>query len=180
MGFGVRQFELTLMHRMRDLNADRVEDSLARMRASRAELRAAHTQWTKMLHSPRAPKGAPGLRRLLGTPCYQGEKLIGSLTCDVTRWVLPSWPDLAFEVLSGPDGEVWNEWFVRPSGARRLTFADLVPWRCVVADVGAGFPSAVQGEGAAPHHWVVDFTHDGEGYRARFIYGLLQRLDRRD
>lgn len=176
MGFGVRQFELALMHRMRDLNPARVEDAIEAMGASRAELRAAHTQWTRMAYSGRAPKGRAALRMALGPPSYRGAQPFGSLTCEVSRWVLPSWPGLAFEVLAGPGGEVWNQWFVRPGGDRRLSFADLVPWTCVVADVAASFPGAAQQEGAAPHHWAVDFAGEGGRRRALFVYGLYQRL----
>ncbi|GGO66949.1 hypothetical protein GCM10012289_22270 [Nonomuraea cavernae] len=178
MGFGVRQFELTLMHRMRDLNAERVEDALGDMGASRAEVRAAHARWTRRAWSARAPKGRAALRTALGPPAYEGTRPIGSVTCRVARWALPSWPGLEFELLSGPGGEVWNQWFVRPGGDRALAFDDLVPWRCVVGDVGTSFPGASQREGAAPHHWAVDFVHEGTDYRALFVYGLFQRLDR--
>ncbi|MFI6602172.1 hypothetical protein ACIBHX_38480 [Nonomuraea sp. NPDC050536] len=178
MGFGVRQFELTLMHRMRDLNPERVEDALAEMRATRAELRAAHSLWTRMSYSRSAPKGVSALRMALGPPTYRGAKPAGSLTCELARWHLPSWPGLEFEALLGPGGDLWNQWFVRPVPLRRLSFAALVPWRCVVGDVAAAFPDATQLEGSAPHHWSVDFTHDGAPHRARFIYGLLQRVDR--
>ncbi|MEW1846150.1 hypothetical protein AB0392_50050 [Nonomuraea angiospora] len=170
----MRQFELSLMHRMRDLNPERVEDALRVMGATRAELRAAHAQWTRMLHSPRAPKT---LRPLLGRPAYEGTTAVGILTCGVSRWALPSWPGLEFEVLSGPGGETWNQWFVRPGEPRTLSFAELAPWSCVVADVAASFPGAVHLEGQAPHHWAVGFGHGGAAYRARFVYGLCQRID---
>ncbi|MEV4397827.1 hypothetical protein [Nonomuraea sp. NPDC049607] len=176
MRFGVRQFELALMHRMRDLNPQRVEQALADVDASRAELRAAHTHWTRLAHSATAPKGRAALRMALGPPAYAGTTPFGSLTCDVTRWRLPSWPELEFEALTGPGGEVWNLWFVRPGGDRRLSFADLTPWECVVADVGASFPVSAQGEGSAPHHWAVDFACAGTPRRALFVYGLYQRL----
>ncbi|MFB4274348.1 MULTISPECIES: hypothetical protein [unclassified Nonomuraea] len=176
MAFGVREFELALMHRMRDLNPARVEEALRDMGASRAELREAHAHWTRLAHAPRAPKGAAALRMALGPAPYRGRRPAGSLTCDVLRWPLPSWPGLEFEALVGPGGEVWNQWFVRPAGAAALTFADLTPWTCVVADLGASFPGAVQIEGPAPHHWTVDFPHDGVTYRARFVYGLHQVL----
>ncbi|GGT05396.1 hypothetical protein ACFFV7_40615 [Nonomuraea spiralis] len=176
MRFGVREFELALMHRMRDLNPLRVEQALADLDATRAELRAAHTHWTRLAHSATAPKGRAALRMALGPPPYAGTAEFGSLTCDVARWRLPSWPELEFEALTGPGGEVWNLWFVRPGGGRTVSFADLTPWGCVVADVAAGFPGSAQGEGSAPHHWAVDFTHDGTPRRALFVYGLYQRL----
>ncbi|SDH08847.1 hypothetical protein [Nonomuraea jiangxiensis] len=175
MGFGVREFELALLHRMRDLNAERVEVALGELGASRAEVRAAHAHWTRILH---ASRGRAGLGRVLGRPAHRDVTVIGSLTCDVARWELPSWPGLQFEVLYGPGREVWNQWFVRPGGAARLAFADLAPWGCVVGDVAASFPGAAQLEGTAPHHWAVEFRHGGTGYRARFVYGLYQRLDR--
>ncbi|NRQ38332.1 hypothetical protein HII36_41870 [Nonomuraea sp. NN258] len=178
MTFGVREFELTLMHRMRDLNAARVEDALEDLGATRAELRAAHAHWTKLAHSARAPKGLAALRMALGPPAHQGVKPVGSLNCQVARWRLPSWPELEFEALTGPEGELWNLWFVRPGRQAALTLPDLVPWQCVVADVGTSFPGSEHGEGLAPNHWVVDFAHEGVRYRARFVYGLFQRLDR--
>lgn len=178
MTFGVREFELALMHRMRDLNPERVEEALREMGASRAEVRAAHAHWTRLAHAPRAPKGAAALRMALGPAPYRGRRPAGSLTCTVLRWTLPSWPGLAYEALLGPGDELWNQWFVRPSGpAASLTLADLAPWTCVVADIGASFPGAVQMEGPAPHHWTVDVPSGGRTYRARFVYGLLQRLD---
>ncbi|MFG1943879.1 hypothetical protein [Nonomuraea sp. NPDC048826] len=178
MRYGVREFELTLMHRMRDVNAGRVEEALRAMGATRAELRAAHAHWTRLAHAGRAPKGLAALRSALGPPVHRGERRSGSLTCEVACWTLPSWPELEFEALAGPGGEVWNQWFVRPGGGRALAFADLEPWTCVVADIGAAFPGATQLEGGAPHHWAADFEHAGATYRARFVYGLYQGLER--
>ncbi|MFI7612556.1 hypothetical protein ACIBP6_15150 [Nonomuraea terrae] len=177
MAFGVREFELALMHRMRDLNPGRVEEALEAMGASRGELRAAHSHWTRTAHAPRAPKEAAAVRRALGPAPYRGSRTAGSLRCQVLRWPLPSWPGLEFEVLLGPGGQLWNQWFVRPSGAAALTFAELVPWACVVADVGASFPGAVHMDGPAPQHWTVDFPYGGTTHRARFVHGLLQRLE---
>jgi hypothetical protein len=175
MEFGVRQFELALMYRMRDLNTERVAAGVEAMGASRAELRAAHTQWTRMIH---VRKGAAPLRAALGPPAHRGPQPFGSLTCEVLRWALPSWPGLEYEALLGPDGGLWNQWFVRPGAPAVVTFEELTAWRCVVADVQASFPGAAHREGQAPHHWAVDFTHEGAAYRARFVYGLYQRLDR--
>ncbi len=170
----MREFELALLHRMRDVNPDRVAEALAAMGASRGEQREAHAHWTRLVHV-RKPAGA--LRLALGPAPHRGRRPAGSLTCDVLRWPLPSWPGLAYEALFGPGGELWNQWFVRPSGVVPLTFADLTPWTCVVADVVASFPGAVQIDGPAPQHWTVDLRHGGRAHRARFVYGLFQRLD---
>ncbi len=177
MGFGVRQFELVLMHRMRDFNAARVERALAEMGADRAEIRAAHRLWTKMAHSRTAPKGFAVFRMALGPPHREGTVRLGDVLCTAARWSLPHWPELELEVMLGHDGDVWNYWLVRPGGGRTVGFADLEPWTCVVEDVAGSFPGAVQVEGGAPHHWGVDFTSDGTPYRALFVYGLLQRVD---
>jgi len=176
-GFGVRRFSLTLMHRMKDLNADRVEDALKEMGATRAELRDAHTLWMKMAYSRTAPKGLNAFRMALGPPGHHGSKPFGDLTCEVAQWELPFWPGLVYEVLIGPNGSIWNQWFVRPGPPKKMAFEELTPWSCVIADVGASFEGAEHVEGSAPQHWGVDFTHDGHPYRARFVYGLLQRVD---
>ncbi|MEO5877540.1 MAG: hypothetical protein ABIS86_24055 [Streptosporangiaceae bacterium] len=178
-GFGVRQFSLTLMHRMKDLNADRVEDALKEMGASRAELREAHTLWMKRAYSRTAPQGLNAFRLALGPPAHEGTRQFGDLTCKVCQWKLPFWPGLVYEVLVGPDRSVWNQWFVRQGAPKPIAFEDLTPWSCVLADVGASFADAEHVEGAAPQHWGVDFTHEGRAYRARFVYGLLQRVDPR-
>ncbi|MFD0477213.1 hypothetical protein ACFQ0B_60150 [Nonomuraea thailandensis] len=102
MAFGVREFELALLHRMRDVNAEKVEETLGLIGASRAELREAHAHWTRLAHAPRAPKGAAALRMALGPPPYRGRRAAGSLTCDVLRWPLPTWPGLAYEALAAP------------------------------------------------------------------------------
>jgi hypothetical protein len=178
MSFRTREFELTLMHRMRDLNPERVEQALRDMGADRAEIRAAHALWMRMAYSGTAPKGVAAVRMALGPPLREEIRPMGDLLCRAAYWSLPYWPELEFEVMTGPDGDLWNQWFVRPGGDKALALADLVPWTCVISDVGSSFPGAVQVEGGAPHHWGVDFPHDGTDYRARFVYGLLQRLDR--
>lgn len=172
MGYGVREFELTLMHRMRDVNPGRVEDALREMGASRAELRAAHAHWTRLAHAPRAPKGLAALRMALGPPVHRGERQAGSLTCQVLQWTLPTWPELRFEALAGPGGELWNQWFVRPPGSSPGAF-EPTPWRAVVGDFAA-VPGATHLEGGAPHHWAVDHPRGGRTWRARFVYGLYQ------
>lgn len=168
--FGPRQFQLALMHRMRDVNAARVEEALQELAASAAEVRAAHHRWTRMSHG----SGLRALRGVLGTPAGEGSRRFGALTCRVARWVLPYWPELEFEALAGPDDKVWHQWLVRPGEPRAAGFAELTPWRCVVADVMASFPGAEQREGGAPQQWAVDFSHEGRKYRALFVYGLFQ------
>ncbi|MFI6815082.1 hypothetical protein ACIBG7_21940 [Nonomuraea sp. NPDC050328] len=156
------------------MNAPRVEEALKELHASAAEVRAAQTQWTKMAYSARAPRGLRGLRAVLGSPVSEGTAEFGALSCKVARWRLPYWPELEFEAVAGPGGGVWHQWLVRPGEVRRVGFAELVPWTCVVADVAASFPGAEQREGAAPNHWAVDFSHESRKYRALFVYGLFQ------
>ncbi len=59
--------------------------------------------------------------------------------------------------------------------------ADLEPWSCVVADLGAAFPPAVPREGSAPNRFRLDFTApDADGQpqarTADFTWGLLQEV----
>ncbi|MFC7587006.1 hypothetical protein ACFQYP_27255 [Nonomuraea antimicrobica] len=176
MGFGVREFELALMHRMRDLNPARVEQALHAMDASRAELRDAHTRWTRLAHAPERRRAPPrcGWR---WAPPLSGQQTGGQP--DLRR------PALAAALVAGPGvrGAARPrrravEPVVRPPLRPRRARADRPhPWTCVVGDLGASFPGAVQIDGPAPHHWTVDFRHGGRAYRARFVHGLLQRLD---
>ncbi len=173
-GLGARWFSLVLMHRMRDVNKVKVEDTLAAIGITRAELHAAHTQWAQMAYSINAPQGAEALRVALGPPALSAHKPFGDLNCRVECWILPMWPDLTLEALLAPDRTVWNLWLTRPGQPRAFAFEELVPWTAVVGDFAASFAEAVHEEGSAPHHWAVRFTHEGVGYRARFVYGLLQ------
>ena len=176
-GLGTRWFSLVLMHRMRDINTRKVEETLAAIGVRRAELRAAHTQWAQMAYAINAPKGAEALRVVLGPPASSAHRTFGDLHCRIQCWKLPLWPDLTLEVLLAPDRSVWNLWLTRPGQPKPFAFEDLVPWSAVVGDLAASFADADQGEGSAPHHWTVRFTHGGVGYRARFVYGLLQAIE---
>ncbi|GAB3653344.1 hypothetical protein GCM10027589_11440 [Actinocorallia lasiicapitis] len=178
-GLGSRGLALALMHRMRDLNPGRVEEALHEMGSSRAELREAHTLWTKWAYSRSAPKGAAAFRAALGPPLSRTVRDFGDLPCDVLRWRILPWEEFAFELLLGPGGPVWNQWFVRPGPPKIMKLGELEPWTAVVNDVGVSFEDAANVEGSAPHHWAVDFTAEGAAHRALFVYGLLQRVDQR-
>ncbi|WP_165989514.1 hypothetical protein [Streptomyces sp. YIM 98790] len=182
---GPLQFQLVLLRRMADHQPGLVEDALRVLGAGRAELRDAHRRWQAMARSPRLRGALTRYRVLLGPPAETGRRRVGDLDCRVLRWPVPLWPDLRFEVLTGPGGQVWNEWLVRAEGSRGpdlRTLDDLRPWSCTVDDVARAFPPAEPREGSAPTRFRLVFTapdaHGEPGrHVAEFTWGLLQRLD---
>jgi hypothetical protein len=183
--FGPLQFQLVLLRRMADHQPGLVEDALRQLGVSRAEMREANRRWQAMLHSPRGRGAVQRYRSVLGPPEEAGRRQIGDLGCDVLRWPVPLWPDLRFEVLTGPGGRVWNEWLVRAPGFAApglRTLDDLRPWCCTVDEVARAFAPATPMEGTAPTRWRLAFTAPNDSGRpsrhiAEFTWGLLQRLD---
>lgn len=98
---------------------------------------------------------------MLGEPESSVRRKVGDLECDALLWPLPLWPDLRFEVMTGPGGAVWNEWLVRAPGSagpEPRTAADLRPWSCTVDEVARAFAPVRPMEGSAPTRWALAFT----------------------
>ncbi|MFB7930525.1 hypothetical protein ACFC4C_15590 [Streptomyces sp. NPDC056039] len=175
-------FQLVLLRRMADHNPGLVEDARHELGASLADMREANKRWQAMVRSPR-----PALSRyrsVLGDAESRTPRRIGDLDCEAWLWPVPLWSDLRFEVLTAPNGAVWNEWLVRAPGAEGpepRTLDDLAPWSCTVDEAARAFAPARPLEGSAPTRWGLAFTApDGAGARwevvAEFTWGLLQRL----
>ncbi|MFF2542306.1 hypothetical protein ACFVUY_07050 [Kitasatospora sp. NPDC058063] len=186
-GFGVTEFQLVLLRRMADFQPGLVEGAVRRLGATRASMREANKRWQAMVRAPGFPRGAARYAAVLGPAGASVPRRIGDLDCVARQWVLPLWPELRFEILLGPaeiGGPLLNEWLVRAAGSPvpvLRTPADLVPWSCVVGDVGAAFPSAVPREGSAPTRFRLDFAiPDADGrlcpWEADFTWGLLQEV----
>ncbi|WP_329133986.1 hypothetical protein [Streptomyces sp. NBC_00670] len=180
-------FQLVLLRRMADHNADLVERARHELGVSVAQMREANRRWQAMVRAPRSRGAAARHRSVLGAPESVTPRRVGDLDCEALRWPVPLWPDLRFEALVGPDGSVWNEWLVRAPGAPApmlRTVADLTPWSCTVDEVARAFAPARPLEGTAPTRWGLAFkAPDGEGarreYAAEFTWGLLQRVGAR-
>ncbi|MEV8539241.1 hypothetical protein [Streptomyces sp. NPDC051572] len=168
---------------MADHNPDLVENARHELGVSIADMREANKRWQAMLHSPRGRAAASRYRSILGTPESTVKRRIGDLDCEAWQWPVPLWPDLRFEVLTAPNGAVWNEWLVRAPGATPPplhTLDDLTPWSCTVDEAARAFAPARPLEGTAPTRWGLAFTApDARGVRrqcaAEFTWGLLQR-----
>ncbi|WP_051722926.1 hypothetical protein [Streptomyces albus] len=178
-------FQLVLLRRMADHQPGLVEDALRELGESRAVMREANRRWQAMVRSPRARGALARYRSVLGPPESRAPRRIGDLECEALRWPVPLWPDLRFEVLAAPGGQVWNEWLVRAPGAPGpvlRTLGDLRPWSCTVDEVARAFAPVTPMEGSAPTRWRLAFTAPdgttGERRRviAEFTWGLLQRL----
>ncbi|MEU0737946.1 hypothetical protein [Streptomyces sp. NPDC006134] len=176
-------FQLVLLRRMADFNAELVEEARRKLGVPAARMREANRRWQAMVRSPRARSAAAGYRAVLGEPESVAVRRVGGLECEARRWPLPLWPDLRFEVLVGGDGTVWNAWLVRApdAPAPRLTvLEDLTPWSCTVDEATRAFAPARPLQGSAPGRWGLAFTApDAHGVRhevvAEFAWGLLQR-----
>ncbi|MEU6098043.1 hypothetical protein [Streptomyces sp. NPDC047079] len=182
--FGAQDFQLVLLRRMADHNPGLVEDARRTLGVSLADMREANKRWQAMVRSPRARTAAARYRSVLGEPESTAPRRIGDLDCEARLWPLPLWPDLRFEVLAGPNGQVWNEWLVRAPGApapRLETLDDLTPWSCTVEEAARAFSPARPLQGTAPTRWGLAFTApDAHGVPrevvAEFTWGLLQRV----
>ncbi|MEV6316175.1 hypothetical protein [Streptomyces sp. NPDC051776] len=185
--FGPLELTLVLLRRMADHQPGLVEDALRELGVGKAEMRGANRVWQARARARGARPAVQRYRSALGPPEEVVARRIGDLNCEALRWRLPLWPDLRFEVVTGPGGQVWNEWLVRAPGApgpdlRSMT--DLRPWCCTIDEVARAFAPATPMEGTAPTRWQLAFTAPGtEGseerprHIAEFTWGLLQRLD---
>jgi hypothetical protein len=173
-GLARREFCLALLRRMADVRPDLVAEALPRLDATRAEAHAAHTRWQALQHSPRGPRGL-GLRTaVLGPPEELEDRRFGDLDVQVRRWPLPLWPELYWEVLTGPGGTVLNELLVRAPGSPvpPATAGELRVWQHVLDDV-VGLPGAVSVDPGVVTRWEVRLPG---GVRTTFVWGLLQQV----
>ncbi|MFK4064455.1 hypothetical protein [Streptomyces sp. NPDC029674] len=182
--FTALDFQLVLLRRMADHNADLVERARHELGASAADMREANRRWQAMTRSARSRGAAARYRSVFGPPESTVRRRIGDLECEALRWPVPLWPDLRFEVLLAPNGAVWNDWLVRAPGApvpELRTVDDLTPWSCTVDEAARAFAPARPMEGTAPTRWGLAFeAPDADGERRRcvaeFTWGLLQRV----
>jgi hypothetical protein len=177
-------FQLVLLRRMADHNPGPVEDARHELGVSLADMREANKRWQAMVRSPRSRAPLSRYRSILGEPESRTLRRIGDLDCEAWLWPVPLWPELRFEVLTAPNGAVWNEWLVRApaaEGPELRTLDDLTPWSCTVDEAARAFAPARPLEGTAPTRWGLAFTApDAQGARwevvAEFTWGLLQRV----
>jgi hypothetical protein len=173
-GLARREFCLVLLRRMADVRPDLVAEALPRLSATRAQANAAHTRWQALQHSRRAPRGLDLRTAVLGPPDTCVRRPEGDLVLELRQWPLPLWPQLRWRVISGPGGEVLDEQLVRGpgSGVPRARPDTLLVWQHVVDDVAA-LPGATHADPEMAAHWEVRLPG---GQRARFVWGLLQRV----
>jgi hypothetical protein len=182
--FAAHEFQLVVLRRMADFQPELVERARGDLGATVTEMREANAHWQRMIRS-RNFRGVPAaLRGFLGAPASEEERRIGDLTCRTIRWRLPLWPELLYEVLTGPGGMALAEMLVRDPAAKppRLErLSDLTPWSCVIRDVERAFAPVRHRDGSAPSRWSMQFTapdEDGKpvAVTAEFVWGLLQMV----
>jgi len=173
-GLARREFCLVLLRRMADVRPDLVAAALPRLGATRAEAHGAHTRWQALQHARRAPRGLSLRKAVLGPPDEVEDRRFGDLDVQVRRWPLPLWPQLYWEVLSGPGGSVLNEHLVRAPGSPvpAATADRLLVWEHTLDDVVV-LPGAESVDPGVATHWEI---HLPNGVRAVFVWGLLQQV----
>ena len=180
----VREYQLVLLRRMADYQPELVEKARGELGASVTEMREVNAHYQRMIRSRNYRGDLSTLRGFLGEPVAEGERRLGELVCTATRWRLPLWPELLYEALAAPGGQLLNEMFVRdPAGAvPPLTrLSDLTPWSCVIGDVEQAFAPVRHREGSAPSRWMTLLTAPGDdgvpvAATAEFVWGLLQAV----
>ncbi|NUR31172.1 MAG: hypothetical protein HOV83_35895 [Catenulispora sp.] len=178
------EFQLILLRRMADYQPALVERSRLGLGFSVTDAREANAWWQRYVRSRSAPRGVERYRAVLGPPEATLDQRTGDLVCQLYHWTLPLWPELRFEVVAGPGGQVWQEWLVREPGTEPpVAAADqaLEPWKYVVGDLERIYPRVRHLPEDAPTRWVSEYGYDdGHGTvvrrRARFVYGLLQEV----
>ncbi|MGC0415744.1 hypothetical protein [Embleya sp. AB8] len=176
---GPDDFCLVLLRRMADYQPDLVADAVRELKCDRTRMREVNAQWQRMVRSRAIGGLERAYRAALGEPTGRAPRDIGDLRAEAQWWELPLWPDLRFEILTGPDRRIWQEWLVRadPTTAPPVeTVAELRPWEFVIADVARAFPRLRHVEGSAPSRWASLLTEGAADYRAEFVWGLLQSV----
>ncbi len=174
---GPDQFCLVLLRRMGDYQPDLVADAVRELEFTRTRMREVNAQWQRMVRSRSVGGSGRAYRAALGEPGGRAQRAIGDLTADAQWWALPLWPDLRFEIITGPDGRVWQEWLVRadPATMPPITkVSELRPWSYVIGDIERAFPELRHLEGSAPSRWSSLVTEGARTYRLDFVWGLLQ------
>ena len=182
--FATREYQLVLLRRMADFQPELVERARGELDATVTEMREVNAHWQRMIRSRSFRGGVTALRGVLGEPHSRQERRIGDLTCHVTRWALPLWPGLLYEVLAGPGGMVLAEQLVRAPGTappRLERLSDLTPWSCVIGDAERAFAPVRHRDGSAPSRWTMLLTAPGDDGKpvaatAEFVWGLLQAV----
>lgn len=180
----VREFQLVLLRRMADYQPELVERARAQLDASVTEMREINAHYQRMIRSRYYRGGLPVLHGFLGEPVSQEQRRFGDLVCMATHWLLPLWPDLRYEALTGPGAAMLSEMLVRDPAvpAPKLTrLSDLTPWSCVIGDVERAFAPVRHREGSAPSRWTTLLTAPGAdgvpvAATAEFVWGLLQSV----
>lgn len=180
----VREYQLVLLRRMADYQPELVEKARGELGASATEMREVNAHYQRMIRSRNYRGGLSILRGFLGEPVAEGERRLGEVVCTAARWRLPLWPELLYEALAAPGGQLLNEMFVRdPAGAvpQFTRLSDLAPWSCVIGDVERAFAPVRHREGSAPSRWTTLLTAPGDdgvpvAATAEFVWGLLQAV----
>ena len=192
------EFQLILLRRMADYQPAMVERARSGLGFSITESREANAWWQRFIRSRSAPRGLERYRAVLGPPEATLDQRTGDLVCQLYHWTLPLWPQLRFEIVAGPGGQVWQEWLVRAPGteppapnSNTSTNADtntntdqaVEPWQYVVGDLERMYTRVRHLPEDAPTRWVSEYGYEsGDGHgtvlwrRARFVYGLLQEV----
>lgn len=177
-GFGRREFQLMLLRRMSDVRPELVRAALEAAGATRSDLLAAHVRWQRMVRSARFPAVLDSYRAVLGPADERTTHPSDLGELDVSRWAVPFWPRLRWQLVSGPAGHVLAGELVRAGPPVRVD-PDPAPWTLVVADVLTDPAVRIEGplDRGTPGRTVVT-ARPGDGPRTEyvFVWGLLQQV----
>ncbi|GKQ40351.1 hypothetical protein [Streptomyces sp. A012304] len=182
--FSPLDFQLVLLRRMADHNADLVDEIRHELGIPLTRMREANRRWQAMIHSPHGRGALSRYHAVLGEPESRTPRRVGDLDCETWHWPVSFWPELRFELLVSDKRSVGNEWLVRAPDAPApdlRTLEDLTPWSCTVEEVAGAFTPAHPLEGEPPARSGLAFiAPDRNGVRrevaAEFAWGLLQRV----
>lgn len=177
--FGRREFQLSLLRRMRDYQPSLVRDALQESGATNQDVLAAHQRWQQMTRSARVRTDFTTYRNIFGPPDQRGSHQTAFGIVEVWSWEVSLWPGLCWQIISESAGRVLQGELSRPAGAHTVPVtSEPQPWTLVASDVVTNSAVRLTSKVDRETPSRTTFTARRDGGRQReyvFVWGLLQR-----
>jgi hypothetical protein len=177
----VLDYELYIIHTMRDAPDERVDEALRRAGVDRARMEHAYRVVAGENFAVRPAYEEKS--RILWPAVSEGVREIHGRECPVRSFALPLWEGFLLDIYATPDGLVWDERFSRAPGYSSPEVSDpagLNAWTITKDEVEAQFGELEDGELWPPYESYALRRTGPDGvrheYELIFSWGLLQQV----